>query len=45
MKAINKKMGLWTLKVISVEDLIQMKSESGRPQDVEDIKVLKELIK
>ena len=45
MKAISKKMGLWTLKVISVEDLIQMKSESGRPQDVEDIKVLKELIK
>ncbi len=45
MKAVNKKMGLSTLKVLSVEDLINMKRKSGRPQDIEDIKVLKELLK
>jgi predicted nucleotidyltransferase len=45
MKAVNKKMGLSTLKVLSVEDLINMKKKSGRPQDIEDIKVLKEILK
>jgi hypothetical protein len=45
MKTINKKMGLSTLKVLSVEDLINMKKKSGRPQDLEDIKVLKEILK
>jgi hypothetical protein len=45
MKTINKKMGLATLKVLSVEDLIKMKKKSGRPQDIEDIKVLKEILK
>lgn len=45
MKTVSKKMGLSTLKVLSVEDLIQMKKKSGRPQDIEDIKVLKELLK
>jgi hypothetical protein len=45
MKAVNKKMGLSRLKVLSVEDLINMKEKSGRPQDIEDIKVLKELLK
>jgi hypothetical protein len=38
-------MGLSTLKVLSVEDLINMKKKSGRPQDLEDIKVLKEILK
>jgi len=45
MKAVNMKMGLITLRVLSVEDLIRMKSKSGRPQDIEDIRVLKELTK
>ncbi len=45
MRAVNKKMGLTTLKVLSVEDLINMKKKSGRPQDLEDIKVLKEILK
>jgi hypothetical protein len=45
MKTVTKKMGLSTLKVLSVADLIQMKEKSGRPQDIEDIKVLKELLK
>ena len=45
MRVVNMKMGLSTLKVLSLEDLIRMKDESGRPQDIEDIKVLKELLK
>ncbi len=45
MKTVNKKMGPSTLKVLAVEDLINMKKKSGRPQDIEDIKVLKELLK
>jgi hypothetical protein len=45
MKSVNMKMGLSTLRVLSVQDLIRMKSKSGRPQDLEDIKVLKELTK
>jgi hypothetical protein len=45
MKTINKKMGLSTLKVLAVEDLINMKKKSGSPQDLEDIKVLKEILK
>ena len=31
--------------VVALEDLIQMKKRSGRPQDLEDIKALKELKK
>ena len=45
MKSVNMKMGLSTLRVLSVQDLIRMKSKSGRPQDIEDIRVLKELTK
>lgn len=45
MRSVDKKMGLMTLKVLSIEDLIRMKKKSGRPQDLEDIKVLKELLK
>ena len=45
MKTVNKRMGPSTLKVLAVEDLINMKKKSGRPQDIEDIKVLKELLK
>ncbi len=45
LRTVNKKMGLSTLKVLAVEDLIQMKKKSGRPQDLEDVRVLKELKK
>ena len=45
MKTVNKRMGPSTLKVLAVEDLINMKKKSGQPQDIEDIKVLKELLK
>jgi hypothetical protein len=45
MKVVNKKMGLSTLKVLSVKDLIRMKEKSGRRQDLEDITILKELLK
>jgi hypothetical protein len=33
------------LKVASIDDLIRMKTASGRPQDLEDVKGLKELKK
>jgi hypothetical protein len=45
LKTVNKKMGLSTLKVLAVDDLIKMKKQSGRPQDLEDVRVLKELRK
>ena len=45
MKVVTKKMGLSKLKVISIEDLIKMKMKSGRKQDLEDVKVLKEILK
>ncbi|NBW99893.1 hypothetical protein EBR03_10025, partial [bacterium] len=45
MKVVNKKMGLSKLNVISIEDLIKMKIKSGRKQDLEDVKVLKEILK
>lgn len=34
-----------TLPVLAVPDLIAMKKASGRPQDLEDIRALKELLK
>ncbi len=45
MKSVSKKFGLTTLKVIAIEDLIAMKKASDRPQDREDVKVLKGLLK
>jgi hypothetical protein len=45
MKIINLRSGGYNLKVLSVNDLIKMKKSSGRPQDLEDIKALKELQK
>lgn len=32
------------LKVVSIDGLILMKEQSGRPQDIEDVKALKELL-
>lgn len=33
------------LKVLAIKDLIRMKQQSGRPQDIEDIKALEKLLK
>lgn len=44
MKITSIKSGGATLKVLSIQDLINMKKASGRPQDLEDIKAL-EIIK
>ncbi len=38
------KTGAGDIKILSIDDLIEMKRQSGRPQDLEDIKAL-ELIK
>ncbi len=45
MKVAEVRIGKTTLKIVSLEDLIEMKKESGRPQDLEDIKALKEIKK
>jgi hypothetical protein len=45
MKTVSIKAAGRTLKVVSIDDLIKMKKQSGRPQDLEDIKSLKELKK
>ncbi|MGK5083464.1 DUF6036 family nucleotidyltransferase [Bdellovibrionota bacterium FG-1] len=37
------KVGRVTLKVASVKDLIRMKTEAGRPQDIQDVAALKGL--
>jgi hypothetical protein len=40
MSCVTKKLGSHRISVISREDLIRMKTASGRPQDIEDVKVL-----
>jgi hypothetical protein len=45
MKTLIKDLGSQKIKLLSIEDLIEMKKESGRPQDIEDIKALKEVQK
>jgi hypothetical protein len=45
MKSVSKKLGLWTVNVLSIEDLIKMKNDAGRPQDFEDVRVLKAIRK
>lgn len=37
--------GRKTLRIVSIDDLIEMKEKSGRQQDVEDIKALRSLMK
>jgi hypothetical protein len=32
-----------TIRIVSLEDLIRMKSATGRPQDIEDVKALRRL--
>jgi hypothetical protein len=45
MSRERRRLGLQTLYVVCIQDLIKMKVKSKRPQDLEDIKVLKELLK
>ena len=45
MKSVSKKFGLLSIKVLSLDDLIKMKKQSNRPQDREDIKILKAIKK
>ncbi|MEZ4744104.1 MAG: hypothetical protein R3B45_16925 [Bdellovibrionota bacterium] len=45
MKTIDKNLRNQKIKVLSLPDLISMKEKSGRPQDLEDVKTLKELLK
>ena len=45
MGVVRKRLGLSRLNVISIEDLIEMKTKSARKQDLEDIKVLREILK
>lgn len=42
LKRVHKKMGSTKVPVLCIEDLIKMKEESGRPQDIEDVKMLKD---
>ena len=43
MKTINKNLKGEIIHVLSIQNLIEMKIRSGRPQDLEDVKALKEL--
>ncbi len=43
-KVVKVKVGTRTIKVISLEELLAMKKESGRPQDLIDIKAICEKI-
>ena len=44
IKTIDKKIDRLTVKVISIPDLIVMKKQVGRPQDIEDVKALEKLL-
>lgn len=40
---VSKKFGLNRVDILSIDDLIAMKRESDRPQDIEDVKMLEAL--
>ena len=44
VKTVDKKVDRMIVKVISILDLIAMKKQAGRPQDIEDIKALEKLL-
>lgn len=43
MRAVSKKLGLSQIRVLSIDELIKMKKQSGRPQDLEDVKILSKI--
>lgn len=43
LQSVYKKMGTKKISVLSIEALIKMKEESARPQDIEDVKMLREI--
>ena len=43
MRSVFKKFGSGRLSVVAIDDLIRMKQISGRPQDIEDVKMLEAL--
>ncbi len=44
IRTISKKVDRLTIRVASIPDLIAMKKQAGRPQDIEDIKALEKLV-
>jgi len=44
VKTVDKKVDRMIVKVVSIPDLIAMKKQAGRPQDLEDIKALEKLL-
>lgn len=43
LKSVSMRAGLDKIRVLAISDLIKMKLASGRPQDLEDIKMLENL--
>lgn len=43
LRVVRKRVGGLTVRLVSIGDLIAMKKESGRPQDLEDIRALEGL--
>ena len=44
IQTINKKVDRLNIKLASIPDLIAMKKQVGRPQDIEDVKALEKLL-
>jgi predicted nucleotidyltransferase len=44
METVTKKIDGLTIQLASIKDLIKMKKQAGRPQDLEDVKALENLI-
>lgn len=40
---VTKKVGTQSIHIISIKDLIKMKKQSGRPQDLEDVRALERI--
>ncbi len=43
LNQVQKKLGSMKISVLSIDDLIKMKRDSNRPQDIEDVKMLEEV--
>lgn len=44
IQTVNKRVGRRNIKVVAIPDLIRLKKESGRQQDIEDIRALEKLL-